>query len=114
MLTKLKNAIKTKQNKIYLTFSYQNVILTKLLLENKLIFAYQIVRGKKSKMLLLMLKYNSEIESAIHNFTLCSKVSRPIITKKIKNQDKNFSISIFSNNHGINKKSFGKFLLKLK
>jgi len=114
MLTKLKNAIKTKQKNIYITFSYQNLMFSKLLLKNNLIFSYEIIKFKKHKVLMFVLKYNSEIESSITNFGLCSKISRTISTKQIKNQNKNFSISIFSNNSGINTRSFGNFLLKLK
>ena len=113
-VTKLKSAIKTKQKVLSITFSYQNLVFSKLLLENKLIFSYQIVSAKKSKLIVLTLKYNSAIESSITNLDLCSKVSRTITTKKIKKQNNNFSISVFSNSCGINTKSFGSFLLKLK
>jgi len=113
-VTKLKNAIKTKQKQLDVTFSYQNLVFSKLLLESKLIFSYQVVYLKKRKLIVFILKYNSEIESAITSMDLCSKVSRTISTKKIKKENKNFSISIFSNSFGINTKSFGNFLLKLK
>ena len=59
-VTKLKNAIKTKQKNLYITFSYQNLVFSKLLLENKLIFSYQVIYFKKRKLIVFMLKYNSE------------------------------------------------------
>ena len=87
-----------KNKKLILKYSQQNMLFVHFLLRNKLISGLFTEERKKNKAIVLFIKYDSKLLSALADFSLSSKVafnSSPIKAQKL-NERKNFTLNLTS------------------
>ena len=82
MLTRIRNAIKVKADKVDIPASRMKIELSKILKEEGFIKSYKIIKDKKQGIIRINLKYTSEGDSVISNLQRISKPGRRVYVSK--------------------------------
>lgn len=82
MLTRMRNAILIKSEKVDIPASKMKVEIAKILKEEGFIKSYKIIKDKKQGILRVTLKYTSENESVISGLKRISKPGRRVYVGK--------------------------------
>lgn len=82
MLTRMRNAVRIKSEKVDIPASKMKVEIAKILKEEGFIKSYKIIKYKKQGILRLTLKYTSENESVISGLKRVSKPGRRVYVGK--------------------------------
>ncbi|ACI20486.1 MULTISPECIES: 30S ribosomal protein S8 [Thermodesulfovibrio] len=82
MLTRIRNAIKVKADKVDIPASRMKIEISKILKEEGFIKSYKIIKDKKQGIIRINLKYTSEGDSVISNLQRISKPGRRVYVSK--------------------------------
>ncbi|GAB5046893.1 30S ribosomal protein S8 [Thermodesulfovibrio sp. TK110] len=82
MLTRIRNAIKVKADKVDIPASRMKIEISKILKEEGFIKSYKIVKDKKQGIIRINLKYTPEGDSVITNLQRISKPGRRVYVSK--------------------------------
>jgi len=82
MLTRIRNAIKVKADKVDIPASRMKIEISKILKEEGFIKSYKIIKDKKQGIIRINLKYTSEGDSVISNLQMISKPVRRVYVSK--------------------------------
>jgi small subunit ribosomal protein S8 len=84
MLTRMRNAIRIKDEKVDIPASRMKVDIAKVLKEEGFIKSYKIIKDKKQGILRVTLKYTAENNSVISGLKRISKPGRRVYIEKAK------------------------------
>lgn len=103
MLTRIRNAIKVKADKVDIPASRMKIELSKILKEEGFIKSYKIIKDKKQGIIRINLKYTSEGDSVISNLQRISKPGRRVYVSKdeIPHVMGGLGISILTTSQGV-------------
>ncbi len=103
MLTRIRNAIKVKADKVDIPASRMKIELSKILKEEGFIKSYKIIKDKKQGIIRINLKYTSEGDSVISNLQRISKPGRRVYVSKdeIPHVMGGLGIAILSTSQGV-------------
>ncbi len=82
MLTKMRNAIRTRKPTVEVSSSKMNVRIAQILLEEGYINAYDVIPDNKQGMIKITLKYDERSEGVITNLQRVSKPGRRVYVGK--------------------------------
>ncbi|WP_353685166.1 30S ribosomal protein S8 [Thermodesulfovibrio sp. 3907-1M] len=82
MLTRIRNAIKVKADKVDIPASRMKIEISKILKEEGFIKSYKIIKDKKQGIIRINLKYTPEGDSVISNLRRISKPGRRVYVSK--------------------------------
>ncbi|MGC9046382.1 MAG: 30S ribosomal protein S8, partial [Thermodesulfovibrio sp.] len=82
MLTRIRNAIKVKADKVDIPASRMKIEISKILKEEGFIKSYKIIKDKKQGIIRINLKYTPEGDSVISNLQRISKPGRRVYVSK--------------------------------
>lgn len=82
MLTRIRNAIKVKADKVDIPASRLKIEIAKILKEEGFIKSYKIIKDKKQGIVRINLKYNADGDSVISNLQRISKPGRRVYAGK--------------------------------
>ncbi|MCS7215016.1 MAG: 30S ribosomal protein S8 [Thermodesulfovibrio sp.] len=103
MLTRIRNAIKVKADKVDIPASRMKIEISKILKEEGFIKSYKIVKDKKQGIIRINLKYTSEGDSVISNLKRISKPGRRVYVNKdqVPYVMGGLGIAILTTSHGV-------------
>lgn len=103
MLTRIRNAISVKADKVDIPASRLKIEIAKILKEEGFIKSYKIIKDKKQGILRINLKYTQEGESFITNLKRISKPGRRVYVSKdeIPYVMGGLGIAILTTSHGV-------------
>jgi len=103
MLTRIRNAIRVKIDKVDIPASRMKIEIAKILKEEGFIKSYKIIKDKKQGIIRINLKYAAEGDSVISNLERISKPGKRVYVSKneIPHVMGGLGIAILTTSHGI-------------
>ncbi|HHW20544.1 MAG TPA: 30S ribosomal protein S8 [Thermodesulfovibrio thiophilus] len=103
MLTRIRNAIRVKTDKVDIPASRMKIEIAKILKEEGFIKSYKIIKDKKQGIIRINLKYAAEGDSVISNLERISKPGKRVYVSKneIPHVMGGLGIAILTTSHGI-------------
>ncbi|WP_028845672.1 30S ribosomal protein S8 [Thermodesulfovibrio thiophilus] len=103
MLTRIRNAIRVKTDKVDIPASRMKIEIAKILKEEGFIKSYKIIKDKKQGIIRINLKYAAEGDSIISNLERISKPGKRVYVSKneIPHVMGGLGIAILTTSHGI-------------